>query len=382
MQVFDIAVVGAGLAGLTAARDLARRGWSVALIDRKRDLARGVHTTGIFVRKTLESFALPAGTLGPALSRVRLVSPAGREIVLDSEHDEFSVGRMGLLYTALLDQARSAGVRWLAGTRCLGLEMSDDRQMLILESRNRSERLACRFVIAADGARSRLGPAMGLHTNAALLVGAETVYPGQGIEPQLVCYLDPELAPGYLAWVACDGEEIHVGVAGRKRPGYAPKPALDRFTARVAERFALDPRPVRERRGGLIPVGGIGHDLACRAGLLIGDATGAVSPLTAGGLDPCLRLTGFAVNVADSWLGSGDETVLRAYSGSRFRKRFARRLLLRKIMDRLTHPLACELAFALVRSPLLRPLAHEIFFRRGSFPEPPVCPVPASRAEI
>ena len=49
---YDIAVIGAGLAGLQSARLLAARGLKVVLIDRRASISAPVQTTGIFVRKT------------------------------------------------------------------------------------------------------------------------------------------------------------------------------------------------------------------------------------------------------------------------------------------------------------------------------------------
>ena len=102
MQRFDVAVIGAGLAGLQCAQGLARRGLRVLLVDRKTDVGDRVHTTGIFVRKTLEDYALPADCLGPPVHTVVLHSPAGRELTLQSSHDEFRIGNMGRLYRRLL----------------------------------------------------------------------------------------------------------------------------------------------------------------------------------------------------------------------------------------------------------------------------------------
>ena len=67
----DVLVVGAGLAGLQCARGLAEKGVRVLLVDRKPAVDHAVHTTGIFVRRTLESFALPEACLGPPVRLLR-----------------------------------------------------------------------------------------------------------------------------------------------------------------------------------------------------------------------------------------------------------------------------------------------------------------------
>ena len=77
----DALVVGGGLAGLVCARGLASAGLSVWLIDQKRHLGERVHTTGIFVRRTLEDFTLPDACLGPAIREVVLYSPARRSLL-------------------------------------------------------------------------------------------------------------------------------------------------------------------------------------------------------------------------------------------------------------------------------------------------------------
>src|SRR6476620_11864927 len=102
MKRYDVAIVGAGLAGLQLSRLLAESHLRVLLIDRKASLTQSIHTTGIFVRRTLDDFALPAECLGPVVRDVTLYSPARRKLDLRSEHDEFRVGRMGLLYERFL----------------------------------------------------------------------------------------------------------------------------------------------------------------------------------------------------------------------------------------------------------------------------------------
>ena len=102
-------VVGAGLAGLQCARLLAGHALGVLLVDRKVSLEHSVHTTGIFVRRSLEDFSLPPSCLGPPIRRVTLYSPSRRALSVESPRDEFRIGRMGPLYARLLKDCRAAG---------------------------------------------------------------------------------------------------------------------------------------------------------------------------------------------------------------------------------------------------------------------------------
>src|SRR3982751_392086 len=104
MERYDVVIVGAGLGGLQCAKLLGRQGVRVLLVDRKASLDESIHTTGIFVRRTLEDFDLPENCLGPPVRHVTLYSPARRMMMLESPHDEFRVGRMGQLYLHYLDQ--------------------------------------------------------------------------------------------------------------------------------------------------------------------------------------------------------------------------------------------------------------------------------------
>ena len=366
----DVLVVGAGLAGLETARRLGEAGARVLLADRKPAVDHAVHTTGIFVRRTLESFPLPDDCLGPPVRRVRLYSPRGRALALESPHDEFRVGRMGPLYRRALDACVRTGVQWSPGTSVASLEPDGAGSAATVEREGRRERLRARFVVGADGAVSRMAHALGLDENREWIVGVEEVFRdvSTGHAPAFHCWIDPGVAPGYIAWVVDDGEEVHVGVGGYASR-FRPTEALRRFHTRVAPRFGLERAVACERRGGRIPVGGVLPRIACGRGLLTGDAAGAVSPLTAGGLDPCIRLSALAAAVAVEFLVTGDGDSLAPYDGAALRARFRTRLLLRRVLAAVGSPAAAELACAALRLPPLRAAAHKVFFGRGSFPD-------------
>lgn len=366
----DVLVVGAGLAGLHTATLLARLGHDVLLVERRPDLTAAIRTTGIFVRRTLDDFPLPPACLGPPIRRVVLHPPGlRRPVTLVSPRDEYRVGDMAPLYLAAARAAADAGVRIALGTRYDGRRAGT----VLLAGRDGPSRVRARFVVGADGARSRVARDLGLDRNRHLLVGAEEVFeiPRGEEPPAFHCVLDPSLAPGYLAWVVNDGRHAHVGVAGY--PDRFPdglRRALERFVAAAPGLPGVDRPEEVERRGGPIPVGGLLRRISCADGLLVGDAAGAVSPLTAGGLDPCLRLSGLAAAVLDDALRAGRPDALTHYDGAALRARFRGRLMLRRGLAQVRTPAAAAAAFTLLRTPFGRAAARRILFGDGSFPSP------------
>lgn len=366
MDDYDVTIIGAGLAGLQCARLLAPKGLHVLLVDRKSALDQKIHTTGIFVRRTLLDFDIPDDCLGPPIRHVTLFSPALRSMEFVSEHNEFRIGRMGQLYQRYLQQCLLAGVHWLPKTSYFGYSSTNGK----LNVRLSTGVISTRYLIGADGARSRVARDLNLDLNQESIVGVESVFAGAIIDgpPHLLCFLDPELAPGYIAWIAHDGAETHLGVGGYPSR-FDPLAALEAFRLRVAHLIDLQHAEEIERRAGYIPVGGVLRTIANTSGLLVGDAAGAVSPLTAGGLDPCMRLSAFAAQVVSDYLTTGNPEALKRYSGEFFRARFAARLWARRIASSLSQRPLLELSCAILRLPFLNRLARHVFFGRGSFPD-------------
>jgi flavin-dependent dehydrogenase len=340
-----------------------------------------VRTTGIFVRRTFDDFAFPAGTLGAPIRRVVLHSPSGRRLVLEGERDEFRVGDMRSIYRALLADCLCNGVTWRPRTRYGGMDASASQVTLSLHTHAvPKELVAATFVVGADGARSNVAADLGLSRNRDFLIGIEEVYEGlaRTCEPALHCVLDPALAPGYMAWVVRDSTSAHVGVGGDAHR-IRPAASLRRFSASAGSICDLHGARAVERRGGLIPVNGVLRHIACARGLLVGDAAGAVSPLTAGGLDACLRLSAFAARLISEALRQRTCAPLRSYDGALFSPRFIARRFMRLAL-RAADAGALELVCRSLALPGLRAFGTSLFFGRGSFPDPK--PIGAHCAQV
>jgi flavin-dependent dehydrogenase len=289
---------------------------------------------------------------------------------LESEHAEYRIGKMARLYQRELQQCLLNGVQWLPSA--IYLDSSSERTGSVVRFKvdTTSRSIKTKFLIGGDGACSRVAQDLQLDLNREWIVGVEDVYEEVNLSggPRLLCFVNPKLAPGYIAWVAYDGEEAHVGVGGYP-DRFEPTSALAEFQLSI--RRIVDLRSARrtERRGGRIPVGGVLRKIANEHGLLIGDAAGAVSPLTAGGLDPCMRLSTLAATITTTYLMSGDPSVLNHYSGRLFRSKFTSRLWARRMVTQLRSTALAEIGCGVMRFPGFSGLASQVFFGRGSFPD-------------
>jgi flavin-dependent dehydrogenase len=369
VESYDVVVVGAGLAGLHFAETICASGYRVLILDRKTSVDQHIQTTGIFVRRTLDDFSIDEDCLGPWVRRVVLWSPRLRSLALEAPVGEFRVGHIGRLYSKKLWRAIAAGASWWNKTHFVGAESDDSGCIVELSSSGRQRVVRTRLLVGADGATSRVAGALGLDENRESIVGVEDVYAGNSGSgpPILHCFLDPKLAPGYIAWVVNDGEHVHIGVGGYARE-YDPVRALDAFQSVASRVVDVSTLRLIERRGGKIPVGGVLSKIGTDRGMLVGDAAGAPSPLTAGGLDACFRLSEFAARAASRFLG-GDPGAMAQYRGELFKARFLSRRWMRRVVAAVRNPPAIEAGFAVLASPLLRGLAWRVFFGRGSFPD-------------
>ena len=80
---FDVAIVGAGFAGLACARSVALRGMRALVIERSSAEKRVIRTTGLLVKEAAERWEVPA-RLTRRVRGVRIYAPAMRYVDLQA----------------------------------------------------------------------------------------------------------------------------------------------------------------------------------------------------------------------------------------------------------------------------------------------------------
>ena len=320
---YDLVIIGAGFAGLVCARVAAERGLKVAVVDKKPEPGVQLHTTGIVVKEAAEELCIPPH-LTRAISGVRLYAPGLRQIDLESPGYYFLATDTAGVLRWLAGEAERAGAVLTFGTAFERARREDDE--IVLDS----PALRTRYLVGADGARSAVVRCFGLGVNRRMLVGVESQYTGiAGVDPdRLHCFLDTELSPGYIGWAVPGVGVTQIGLAGR----LGAKPSTDGLAEKLGRVFDFSQARLVERRSGPIPVGGAIHPFHAENVLLVGDAAGLVSPLTAGGIDPAFRYGKRAGQVIGDHLLDGGPDPARVLA--REYPRYRWKALLRRALDR------------------------------------------------
>ncbi len=319
--VYDVAVVGGGPAGATAATDLAHQGHSVVLIERG---GRIKPCGGAIPPRLMQDFDIPDSLLVSHATSARMISPGGRRVDMPIN------GFVGMVDREdfdewLRERAAGAGAARVAG-RFQRLER--DAAGIVLHylpagtaRGSASATVRARLVVGADGARSEVAHqeiaggdeipyVAAYHEIVESPSEGEADFDGQRCE----VYYQGRLSPDFYAWVFPHGERTSVGV-GTAVKGFSMRRAI----AELRQETGMGERATVRCEGAPIPLKMLPRWDNGRDVVLAGDAAGGVAPASGEGIYYAMVTGRFVADAAADCLASGDARALR-----RARKRFKR----------------------------------------------------------
>ncbi len=277
-MLYDVAVVGAGVAGSCAAYAAAKRGLSVVLLE-KEALPRYKLCGGAVTRKTMELLAgegmrLPT-KLFHEVRKVRVKIP-GAEREIDVARGDILTTYRDVLDYALAKEAERAGTEIRDATRVRGIKLEHGKCLLETEHGE----VSSRFVIGCDGVSSVVRKHFfgWRFPSRELGVAAEYEIPGLGLDAMEIHFGHASFS---YTWAFPKREGATIGVAElASRLGESIVSRLESFASTLPYVKASELPPAKAH---LIPMGGIRRKVAAPRAALAGDAAGFVDPLSGEG---------------------------------------------------------------------------------------------------
>ena len=282
----DVAVVGAGPAGSRTARDLARAGLRVRLVEEHRLVGVPSHCSGLISLRTLRESDIGDGAIMHRITGAFAHTQGGTRVALGgAETKAVAIDRIRWDQT-LAEQAQAAGAE-LVRARMTNVERETNGVRLTLATDGRESRLTARMVVGADGTHSRVARSLGMARPAEfaynLGIEGKMRYPAEGEgwrDDYVHVFVGRDMAPGWFGWIIpTGGGMVRVGI-GSSGP-VKPIECYRRLTAAFPQLFG----GIEACRmyGGTIPLTFAPRSYDDRA-LLVGDAAGQVKPFSGGGI--------------------------------------------------------------------------------------------------
>lgn len=322
-EKFDIAVVGGGPAGLSAAYSAAKEGAKVVLFEKDQSIAHCIRTSGVTWISEMERLGIPSKFYNP-IQNYRFVS-SSNDVLITGDVSKSCVLDIRAMYQHLSVLAAKEGAQLKIksnvidvikdGHRVVGVRASTPEGMLTVRST---------LVIDASGFSTSVGRKAGMASN----------WKRYGVGAEYECYCDDidsttwvlmvgqKYSDSGYAWVfPLSPNRVRIGV-GIGRPESNAEP-LEKLHKIIEKRFKpLDTigqgkiQPL-ELHYGFIPNQGVRQNSIADGLIMVGDSAGQSNPLVLEGIRYAIDFGRLAGKVgADSLSQNSDKESLVEYERS------------------------------------------------------------------
>ena len=310
---FDVVVVGGGPAGSSAAHMAAKSGCTVALIEKEKEIAETVRTSGVTWISDIKKFGIPEECYNP-IKKFSFCSPKN-SVKISGEIAKAAVLDVRKTYRFLANRAKTSGSELFTSTNVTEVLKDDTEKCVgvIAKSDGKQIQFNSKVVIDASGFVSVIAKELGYVTQWKKFgAGAEFEVKTEKLEhDNWWLMVGQEYSPAGYAWIfptSKDTARIGVGIG---KPDSDVDP-----TVRLNELLEKKLGPIKdlgniekiEFHYGLIPNDGVSRKTVYDNLILVGDSAGQANPLVLEGIRYAIRFGEVAGQVAADAIKNGDTT--------------------------------------------------------------------------
>ena len=316
----DLVIVGGGPAGSSAAFAAAKRGISVALLEKEESIAETVRTSGVTWIQNMKEFGIPNDCFNP-IKNFSFCSP-NNEVTISDTVPRAAVLDVRKTYRWLAEQAKEEGVEIFVKTNINNVIKNDKGDIIGVSGTNPQGQVEFfgKIIIDASGFPSIVCKAMNFASQWKRFgAGAEYEVNAEHVDKDTWWLMvGQKYSPAGYAWIFPVSEKVvRIGVGVGK-----PESQVDP-TERLKELIDDKTGPIKklgiiekvEFHYGLIPNDGLSRKTVYNNLILVGDSAGQANPLVLEGIRYAIKFGRVAGDVAAKAIMNGktDEKSLKPY---------------------------------------------------------------------
>ena len=319
MEEYDVVIAGGSISGLISAREIAKKGYSVLVLEEGFEVGTPDHCGGLVSKSALHDLGIEPTqkTFDSMINSALIFSPNGKQFEIDSKKQEVVVVNRRELDKQVALQAQQSGAEIRVKT---SFKEKTKRGV-----RTSIDEIGCKILVDCRG----VGALINNQRDGILLSAQYEVYADWITEGKVEVYFDQIKYPGFFAWIIPSGKGVgKVGIAGREIN-----------VSKIMEQFLRNKGKYSTVRKIFAPIWIKGpiKDFISGDVVIAGDAAGQSKPTTAGGIYSCAMGGLLAGNAITKYLETNEHSQLQQYQKfwhDKFGKEFEKQRLARKILER------------------------------------------------
>lgn len=334
--VFDVVVIGGGPAGGQAARNLAKKGYKVLLVERYTSFNENSFSSAGMTLEPLKEFNLPNSVIGSYWKDIT-IQCTDKGYDWKGETNKGVVLDFGKLRQFLADEAKENGGEVLLGYRYLKKEIKGDEVFVTLQKTKTSEKIEIqtKLLIDATGPLRKVmydekeeQPVMSLGSGTEYLIEVEQQIYDQ-FKDRLVFFLGHKWAIKGYSWIfPMENKILKVG-AGKTHLKSKDQEKTDKTTKKITEQIIKeyiksDNYKLLDIHGGILRYNeGLKDKFYHNKVVAVGDSVSAINPRGGEGIRYAMQTADLACEYIDEYLKTGKTNF------DNYRKRWRKKKLLK-----------------------------------------------------
>jgi len=318
--VYDAIVAGGSISGLLAAREIAKGGNSVLVLEEGFEVGSPEHCGGLVSKSALNDLGIEPSvkSFDSKINSAIVFSPNGNYFAIDSTLQQIIVVNRRELDKQAALQAKQYGAEIIV--------KASFKNRINNKVESSIGNFESRVFVDCRGASMLVNK----NKNGVYPTAQYEVYADWIKEGQVEVYFDQEKFPGFFAWIIPSGEGVgKVGVAGNSISSMS---VIDEFLKNKGNYSVI------RKIYAPIWIKGPIRKFVDNTTITVGDAAGQAKPTTAGGIFSCGMGGIYAGKAISEYLKTNDKSKLLNYENmwrEKFGKEFEKQILARKILSRL-----------------------------------------------